>query len=64
MISEWESRGLSNEKFRPPYTINKILSPKLQLNKYKLRLKFEENCLKQEDTTPFTPKNIVNLFVY
>ena len=63
MISEWESRGLSNKKFRPPYTINKILSPKLQLNKYKLRLRFEGSCLKQEDTTPFTPKDIVNLFI-
>ena len=29
-FSEWESKGLSNEKFKPPYTTNKILSPKLQ----------------------------------
>ena len=28
-ISEWESKGLSNEKSRPPYTANKSLSPKL-----------------------------------
>ena len=28
-ISEWESKGLTNEKFRPPYTGNKILSPKM-----------------------------------
>ena len=30
-ISEWESKGLSNETFTPPYTVNKKLlcSPKL-----------------------------------
>ena len=63
MISEWESRGLSNEKFRPPYTTYRILSPKLKWNKYKIRLWFEGRCLKQEDTTPITPSNIVNLFI-
>ena len=31
-ISEWESKGLSNEKFKP-YTANKSLSPKLLWNK-------------------------------
>ena len=28
-ISEWESKGLLNEKVLPPYTVNKNLSPKL-----------------------------------
>ena len=28
-ISEWESKGLLNEKIKLPYTANKILSPKL-----------------------------------
>ena len=27
-ISEWESKRLSNEKVKPPYTSNKSLSPK------------------------------------
>ena len=63
VISEWESKGLSNEKFRPDYTTNKILSPKQQLNKYQIRLRFEDSCLKQEDTTHVTPNNIVNLFI-
>ena len=40
-VSEWESKGLSNEKFKPPYTANKSLSPKLLWNKSRLRLKFE-----------------------
>ena len=28
-ISEWESKGLSNEEFMPPFTSNKSLPPKL-----------------------------------
>ena len=55
--------GLSNEKFEPPYTTNKILSPKLAwMNNSRIRLKFEGSCLKQEDTAPFSPNDIVNLF--
>ena len=54
---------LLNKKFRPPYTTNKVLSPKLRWNKSRLRLIFKESCLKQEDTTPITPNNVVNLFI-
>ena len=28
-VSEWESKGLSNEKFKPPYATNESLSPEL-----------------------------------
>ena len=62
-ISEWESKGLSNEKFKPPYTAKKNLSSKLLWNKSKLRLRFEGSCFKQEDTASFTPNNILNLFI-
>ena len=61
-VSEWESMGLSNDKSRPPYTANKSLFPKLIWNKSKLRLRFERSCLK-EDKAPFTPNNVVNLFI-
>ena len=44
-------------------TANNILYPKLQWNKSRLRLRFEGSCLKQEDTTVFTPSNAVNLFI-
>ena len=62
-ISEWESKGFSNEKFKPSYAANKILSLKLLWNKSRLRLRFEGSCLKQEDTTLFTSNNVVNLFI-
>ena len=42
--------------------LQQILFPKLQWNEYKLRLRFEGSCLKQEDTTIVTPNNLVNLF--
>ena len=42
--------------------LQQILFPKLQWNEYKIRLRFEGSCLKQEDTTIVTPNNLVNLF--
>ena len=60
-VSEWESKGLSNEIFTPPYTANKSLFPKLIWNESRIR--FKGSCLKQEDKTPFTPKNVVNIFI-
>ena len=43
-IVEWESKGLSNEKFKPNYTSNKSFSPKLVWYNYKIKLKFQESC--------------------
>ena len=55
---------MSKERLTPRHTGNKSLSPKLLLtDSSKMRLEFIENSLKQEYKTPFTPNNIVNLFV-
>ena len=54
---------MSNEKSKPLYTANKILSPRLLWNKSRLRLRFEGSCLKQEETSPFIRDNILNLFI-
>ena len=63
IMMEHNCTGLPNEKFQPPYTTNKILSPKLAwMNNSRIRLKFEGSCLKQEDTAPFSPNDIANLF--
>ena len=54
---------MSNEKFTTPYTANKSLSSKLVwMNNSRIRLEFKGNCLKQ-DKAPFTPNNVVNLFI-
>ena len=33
------------------------------INNTRIRLKFKGSCLKQEDTAPFTPNSVVNLFI-
>ena len=33
------------------------------MNNSRIRLRFEGSCLKQEHTPPFTPSNVVNLFI-
>ena len=53
---------MSNEKFMPPYTTNKSLSPKLVWYNSRIKLKFKGSCLKQ-DKASFTPKNVVSLFI-
>ena len=46
-ISEWESKGLSNEKIKPPYTTNKSLFPKkVWMNNSRIKLEFKGSCLK------------------
>ena len=44
-VSEWKSKGLSNEKVEPPFTANKSLSPKLLwMNNSSFRLRFTGSC--------------------
>ena len=63
-ISEWESKGLSNEKFMCTYVANVSVCPKLKwMNNTRIRLKCKGSHLKQEDKAPFTPENVVNLFI-
>ena len=54
---------MSNEKFKSFYTASKSISPQLLWIKSRTALRFEGSCLKQEDTVPFTPNIVVNLFV-
>ena len=63
IISEWECKGLSNEKIKPPFTAIKSLSPKLVwMNNSEIRQRFAGSCLGQEFAT-FTPNGVVNLFI-
>ena len=55
---------MSNETFTCTYVSYKSVCPKVMwMNNSKIRLKFKENYLKQEDKAPFTQSNIVNLFI-
>ena len=61
IISQGESKGLSNENFQPPYTANRHFSPKLVwMNNSRLILRLGGSCLKQEDTTHFIPSSVVS----
>ena len=62
-IEEWESKGLSDKKIKPPVTANHNLSPKLScINNPRIRLEFKGSCLKQIKII-FNPNNVVNLFI-
>ena len=62
-ISEWESKGLPNEKCIPFFISNNILSPKLVwMNNSRIKLEFKGKYLKP-DKTLFTPNNVVNLCI-
>ena len=55
---------MKNEKFTCAYIANVSICPKLiWMNNSKIRLKFKGSYLKQEDKAPYTPKNVVNLFI-
>ena len=57
-ISEWESKGLSDGKMKPAFTVNNSLSPKLVwMNNSTIRTEFKGSCLKQGKVTS-TPNKI------
>ena len=63
IILEWESKGLSNGKFTCAYIANvSVCSKLIWMNSTKIRLKFKESCLKEEDKAAYTQKN-ANLFI-
>ena len=62
IISECESKKLSNEKFTSPSTSNKSLSPLVKMKNSRIKLEFKRSCLKQ-DKAPFTPNNVVSLYI-
>ena len=54
---------MSNENSKPPHPANKYLSPKLIWYNSRIKLKFKESCLKQEDRVAYAPKNVINLLI-
>ena len=55
---------MSNGKFTCAYIANLSVCPKvLWMNNSRITLTFKEICLKQENAVPFTPNNVVNLFI-
>ena len=58
-ILSWQSKGLSNEKFNPP---NTNFSPSIDYVGKKIRVKFDESCLKQSKKISCTQKKSKYLY--
>ena len=59
-ISDWKSKGLSNQCIKTPTTSNNSLNPLLDYVNTKIRVKFSGSCLKQDTEDPRT---IVNIYI-
>ena len=62
-ISEFKSKGLSDEIINPPSTCDNSLPPALSYITNRTRAKFDESCLKQ-DTITFTHGKAVNIYTF
>ena len=60
-ISEWKSRGLSDESFKPPPTSNNSITPLIDYS-YNIRVKFNENILRQPKVS-YTHEKTVNIYI-
>ena len=61
-VLSWQSKGLSNESFKPPTTSNNSLNPRLSYYGSKIRVKFTRSCLRQSNFA-FTHKKVVNIYI-
>ena len=60
-ILSWESKGLSDEIFKPPAIKNNSLAPKLDYISKCMRVEFNESCLIKQNKFTFN-KKIVNTY--
>ena len=56
-ISEWKSKGLSDENINPPTTSDNSLAPALSYFDNKIKVKLNGSCLKQDKITITHEKN-------
>ena len=60
----WKSKGFSNESIKPPSTSNKVLNRSVDYVGTKARVKFDEDCLKQDKISSDHGKIVNIYFVY
>ena len=61
-ISEWKSKGFSDDITKSPSTNNNSLAPKLSYFGTKTKVSFDRSCLKQNKIT-YTYGTIVNMYI-
>ena len=62
-ISSWKSKGLSDETITPYATSDNILTPLIDYDGSKVRVKFNKGCLKQPNKLTFDYKHKVNVYI-
>ena len=62
-ISEWKSKGLSDESIKPPSTSDNSLFSLIDYLGNRIRLKFSGDCLKQQSKLTYTHGTIVNIYI-
>ena len=61
-ISEWKSKGLSDESIKPPPISDKSLTPLIDYYSYNIRVKFNGSILRQTKVS-YTHEKTVNIYI-
>ena len=61
-ISEWKSKGLSDESIKPPPTSDNSLTPLIDYYSYNIRVTFNESILRQLKAS-YTHEKTVNIYI-
>ena len=61
-VSEWKSKGLSNESIKAISTSDNSLNPTLIYYGTKIKVKFNGGCLKQQKSS-YTHRKVVNIYI-
>ena len=62
-ILSWKFKELSDKTIKPPATSDNSLSPLIDYLGSKVRLKFSEGCLKQQNKFTYTHRTIINIYI-
>ena len=63
-ISEWKSKGLSDESIKPPPTSDNSLTPLIDYYSYNGRVKFNGSALRQRKVSYTHEKTVISYIVY
>ena len=61
-ISEWKSKGLSDESIKPPPTSDNSLTPLINFYSYNIRVKINGSIFRQPKVS-YTHKKTVNIYI-
>ena len=61
-IIAWKSKGLTDEKNKPPATFDNSLSLGMLCSDTRFRVKFDVSCF-MEENIPFTHKTLVTFYI-